>query len=72
MTGNQVFATIIEGFMVLAVIFGFIFEDKLIEFEERIIRKIKRKFGNGKAPQRKENNIVAFVSFRAEQRRAAK
>ncbi len=72
MTGNQVFTTIIEGFMVLAVIFGFIFEDKLIEFEERIIRKIKRKFGNGKAPQRKENNIVAFVPFRAEQRRAAK
>ncbi len=71
MSGNQVFATIIEGFMVLAVIFGFIFEDKLIEFEEHIIRKIKRKFGKSKSMQRKEGNIVSFVPFRAEQRHAA-
>ena len=72
MTSNQIFETIIEGAMVLAVIFGFIFEDKLVEFEERIFKKIKRKFGKGKAPQRKESNIVVFAPFRAEQRRAAK
>ena len=42
MTSNQIFETIIEGAMVLAVIFGFIFEDKLVEFEERIFKKIKR------------------------------
>ena len=34
MTCNQIFETIIEGAMVLAVILGFIFEDKLVAFEE--------------------------------------
>ena len=72
MTGNQIFETIIEVDIVLAVIFGFIFEDKLVEFEERIFKKIKRTFGKGKVQQRKESNIVAFAPFRAEQRRAAK
>lgn len=35
--------TIIEGLMVLLVILGFVFEKKLIMFEDKIITKIKKK-----------------------------
>ncbi len=56
--------------MVLAIIFGFIFEDKLVEFESMIGKKIKRKFG-GRTAARK-SNIVRYVPYQAEQRRAAK
>lgn len=43
MTNGQIFETIIEGAMVLAVILGFIFEDKLVAFEEKIVKFFKRK-----------------------------
>lgn len=42
MTCNQIFETIIEGAMVLAIILGFIFEDKLIAFEEKVINFFRR------------------------------
>ena len=35
--------TIIEGLMVLLVILGFIFEKKIIAFEDKIITKNKKK-----------------------------
>ncbi len=70
MSDNQILSTIIEGFMVLAVIFGFIFEDKLVEFEEWIGRKIKGKFCAEQGSSRKAK-IVRYEG-RSKQRRAAK
>lgn len=43
MTCTQIFETIIEGAMVLAIILGFIFEDKLVAFEEKVINFFRRK-----------------------------
>ena len=43
MTNTQILCTIFEGFMIILLIFGFIFEDKLIAFEDKLIRRMKAK-----------------------------
>lgn len=40
----MILRTIIEIIAVLLIIYGFIHEDKLIAFEERIVEKIKQAF----------------------------
>ncbi len=55
MSNAHILQTVFEGFMILAIIFGFIFEDRLIAFEERLIKRIRRK------RNMKRNNIVKYV-----------
>ena len=43
MTNGQILHTLFEGLMIILLIIGFIFEDKLVAFEEKIIRRHKQK-----------------------------
>lgn len=70
MSNAHILQTILEGFAILAIIFGFIFEDRLIAFEDRLIKKLKRRLKKGKE-RSKRADIVKFVPY-SEQTRAAR
>lgn len=70
MSDTHILQTILEGFAILAIIFGFIFEDRLIAFEDKLIKKLKRKLKKSKE-RSKRADIVKYVS-RPEQIRAAR
>lgn len=42
MTTSQTISTIIELFLIIAVFVGVIFEYKIVEFEKRFFKKIKK------------------------------
>ena len=58
MTNGQILHTLFEGLMIILLIIGFIFEDKLVAFEERIIQRHKQK--QRKAAKAK---IIKFVPY---------
>ena len=43
MTTNYIIHSIIDILLIVALAIGFIYEDKLIAFEDRLIEKIKNK-----------------------------
>ena len=43
MTNGQILHTIFEGLMIVLLILGFIYEDKLVAFEEKMINFFRRK-----------------------------
>ncbi|MBQ3563391.1 MAG: hypothetical protein IJO89_00145 [Clostridia bacterium] len=58
MTNGQILHTLFEGLMIILLIIGFIFEDKLVAFEERIIQRHKQK--RRKSAKAK---IIKFVPY---------
>lgn len=66
MTDAHIFETIIEAFMIISIIFGFIFEDKLIDFEQKVMKKIKRKFAKRRISAQR-SKIINYAPYHAEQ-----
>lgn len=58
MTNTQILCTIFEGFMIILLIFGFIFEDKLIAFEDKLIRRMK-----AKRHKSNKSKIIEFMPY---------
>ena len=58
MTNGQVLQTAFEGLMIILLIVGFIFEDKLIAFEEKLIKRHKQK-----KHKSAEGKIIKFVPY---------
>ena len=58
MTNTQILCTIFEGFMIILLIFGFIFEDKLIAFEDKLIRRMK-----AKRHKANKSKIIKFMPY---------
>ncbi len=69
MSDMHIIETIFEGAMILLIIFGFIFEDKLVNFEQRIFRKIRRAFMRKIA---KRADVIDLAPYMHESRRAAR